>query len=269
MVNNSPGPAKPNRLRRNRITGTLLLLLALPLWELIRQLSGVSPLLMPSLADITAALFNGFTNGSLPQQILISLGFIAGGGLLAISAALLVSVTASHGGVVDSALRSLASLMHPLPGVVLLPVIILWMGTGPAAVLTIIVHSIFWPLLANLQAGIRSIPRSWQLIAANYSLSGWRLAFQVTLPASSPWLLAGLRIAWARAWRAFITAELLFGAVAAGGGLGWYVHSRRVFMDSPGLYAGIIVIMAIGSLVENVLFRQLEQRTIQRWGMSL
>ena len=67
-------------------------------------------------------------------------------------------------------------------------------------------------------------------------------------------------------WRALISAEMIFGAVAARGGLGWFLHTRRVFMDTAGLFAGILVVMIVGSAVENGLFGTLERRTIGRWG---
>lgn len=244
-----------------------LVLLGLPAWELLRRLSGVSPLLMPSLSDIGRALLHGLRGGQLLAQVGLSLGFIVAGTLIASILALLVSLLTRFSLLLDSLVAILSSLFHPLPGIALLPVIILWVGIGPAAVLAVIVHSVFWPVLTNLRTGQASLPLTWRLLAENYQLGPLRYLFLIALPASSPYILAGLRIAWARAWRALISAEMLFGAVTALGGLGWFIHSRRVFMDSAGLYAGIVTVMLVGSLIEGLLFDRLEAVTLGRWGM--
>jgi len=243
-------------------------LAALPLWELLRRLGDVSPLLMPPLQEILLALLRAAWSGELLRQIAVSLAVILAGGGCALLLSLLAVLAAGASKAVEAAIGILGSLLHPLPGIVLLPVIVLWFGIGPTAVVVVIVHSVFWPVLTNLQAGYRSIPPTWRMVAHNYRVTGAGYLFRVALPATSPYLLAGLRIAWARAWRALISAEMLFGAVAAGGGLGWFVHSRRVFMDSPGLFAGILAVMCVGSLVESLFFSNIEERTIRRWGMS-
>ena len=202
------------------------------------------------------------------RQVAISLAVILVGGGFALVLALVAVLVAGASKTLEAAIEIVGSLLHPLPGIALLPVIVLWFGIGPEAVLVVIIHSVFWPVLTNLQAGYRSIPTTWRMVAENYRITGVVYLLRVALPSTSPYLLAGLRIAWARAWRALISAEMLFGAVAAGGGLGWFIHSRRVFMDTPGLFAGILAVMAVGSLVESVVFSRLEERTVRRWGMS-
>ncbi len=248
--------------------GWLVVLLLVPAWELLRRGAAVSPQLMPPIAEILGALVDGVVAGSLPAQVATSLFYIVLGMAAAVAAALLTVVLTAISPVLDEAFSNLGALLHPLPGIVLLPVIVLWAGIGPAAVLVVIFHSVYWPVLTNLHAGYRSIPGTWRMVANNFGVRGGRFVLEVALPGMTPYLLAGVRIAWARAWRALISAEILFGAVAGAGGLGWYIHSRRVFMDTSGLFAGIIVIMAVGSIVESVVFRVLETATVRRWGMS-
>lgn len=246
----------------------MLVLALLPLWEVVRRIADVSPLLMPPLGDILIALVEAVVSGVLLQQVVISLVMILTGAMVALAAALVTVFMTGAFPTVDAAVRILGALLHPLPGIVLLPVIVLWFGIGPTAILAVIFHSVFWPVLTNLQAGYRSIPATWTMVAHNYRVTGIRYLLRIAVPATAPYLLAGLRIAWARAWRALISAEMLFGAVAATGGLGWFIHSRRVFMDSSGLFAGIVAVMCVGSVVERVVFTGIEQRTVKRWGMS-
>ena len=92
---------------------------------------------------------------------------------------------------------------------------------------------------------------------------------KITLPASLPYFLAGSRIAFARSWRALISAEMIFGAAGGKGGIGWFLYNKRVFMDSSGLFAGLLVIVVAGILTEEVFFTILENKTVKKWGMSI
>jgi NitT/TauT family transport system permease protein len=120
----------------------------------------------------------------------------------------------------------------------------------------------------NLLAGFRSIPPIYRDVGRNIGLKPLQNTGLIMIPAAVPFLLAGLKIGWARAWRALISAEMIFGAAGGEGGLGWFIFKRRVFMDTPGIYAGILVIVVIGILVEDGFFRQIERLTVKKWGMS-
>ena len=98
-------------------------------------------------------------------------------------------------------------------------------------------------------------------------LSMIRLIMDIYLPASLPSILSGLKVGWARAWRALISAEMIFGVSGAVGGLGWFIYVKRYQMDTAGTFAALVVIMIIGILIEHLLFNSLEKHTIRKWGM--
>lgn len=254
--------------RRRALLSWGLIVLAIPVWDVVRRVAGVSPVLMPSTAQIAWAFVTGIVHGELLARAAVSLLFITAGMVIAWALVFLSVLTTAALPIVGEVLARLSALFHPLPGIALLPVVVLWFGIGPAAVLVVIVHSVYWPVLANTSAGYRAIPETWRLLARNLEIGGLRYLVRVAVPAMSPYLIAALRIAWARSWRALISAEMVFGAVAAGGGMGWYLFSQRVFMDTTGLFAGILFVMVIGSLVEQVVLRRVERATIERWGMS-
>ena len=144
----------------------------------------------------------------------------------------------------------------------LLPLIIMWFGTGTGAVLAIVVHSAVWPLLLNIMTGFAEVPQIYTDIGRNLSMSKREILFEIMLPASVGYIISGTKIGWARAWRAFISAEMVFGSVGGKGGIGWYIFNQRTFMDTSGLFAGIILVIIIGVLVENVLFGAIEKRVV-------
>ena len=60
----------------------------------------------------------------------------------------------------------------------------------------------------------------------------------------------------------------MFGASSGSGGLGWYIFQNRNELYTDRVFAGLIAVILIGLFVENVVFRQIEARTIARWGTA-
>ena len=260
--------ADPKSVRPRYYQRLLVILFLLAVWEISARASGVSPLLFPPVSMVLQTLLTDLAKGTLPGRIGFSLLIVAEGVCLGITGALLLSMTGYLNRYAGRAVDTLVALMHPLPGIALLPIVILWAGIGRTAVLLIIVHSVLWPLTTSISAGIRTIPRHLYDVSRNFRLNLPQTVFHLILPAIFPHMLSGMRIGWARAWRALIAAEMVFGAAGGQGGLGWYIFQKRVFMDTRGLFAGILVIMIIGIAFESFLFEILERGTIRKWGTS-
>lgn len=243
-------------------------ILALIIWESIARFSSVTNLAFPSLTLIAKALVNSIISGEIISQMLFSIGLILFGLIIAIIIGLILSSLSIINPIVENLVDTCISIFHPLPGIALLPLIILWIGTGSKAVVFIIIHSVLWPMILNMVAGFKAIPQVYKKIGRNYEFSTGKIISKIYIPASLPYIIAGLKIGWARAWRAAISAEMIFGATGGKGGIGWYIFNKRVFMDTPGLFAGLIVIIIIGILVEDLAFGKLEETTIKKWGIS-
>ncbi|MEA5014816.1 MAG: ABC transporter permease subunit [Candidatus Limiplasma sp.] len=239
--------------------------LFLLIWQGAAASGAVSPLLLPPLEAVGAELVHALQSGHLLEQIGFSLLLLTEGLLLAALFALVLAYGALHSKILRSLTDALCMLAHPLPAIALLPLIIVWFGIGAQAILVIIIHSALWPLLLNLLAGFGTVPRVYVESGKSLSMGPLRLLWGVYLPASAPHLLSGAKTAWARAWRALISAEMLFGAVGAYGGIGWYLFKSRVLMNTPGLYAGILVVILTGMGVEGML-EWAERRSVRRWG---
>jgi len=251
-----------------KMKGIGILVALIVLWQASASSGRLSPMVFPSFLDVAESLQKGFFEGDLLIQILYSLELI-GKGLLISS--ILAMVTAYICLKIDGfrkAFETIVTLLHPLPGVALLPLIILWVGTGKTAILIIIIHGAFWPLMQNILSGIAAIPDIYFKIGDNYGFSTHEKIFKISIPASAPFIISGFKIAWARSWRALISAEMIFGAAGLAGGIGWAIYKSRVFMDTAGMVSGLVVIMAIGIGVEKIIFAFIEKRTVEKWGMA-
>lgn len=243
-------------------------LVLLAVWEISVKLFSVSPMLFPPVELVCKTLWDSFISGDLLYQTAYSLGIIVLGMLIATVLAVILALLSTRFRIAGSLIDTLTAIMHPLPGLALLPLIIMWFGTGSSAVLVILVHSALWPVLLNVTAGLAAVPQMYLDCARNFSMKKSAIIFEVMLKSAAGYLVSGVKIGFARAWRALISAEMVFGAVGAKGGIGWYILKQRTFMNTAGLFAGILVVIVLGILVEDGFFALLEKHTVQKWGMA-
>lgn len=242
--------------------------LLLAVWQGVALSGRFSPLIFPSLGVIFRSLADSLLNGELLRETLFSIAIILEGLIIGAAIAVIMGTASAASKWLRDFVETVTALAHPLPGIALLPVIILWLGTGRSSIVFIIVHSVVWPLLLNISAGFKATPGIYRETAQNFGVGGIGLFTDIYVPASVPFLLSGLKIAWARAWRALISAEMIFGAVGGNGGLGWYIFKKRVFMDTAGMFSALLIIILIGITVEEVVFEKAERATIGKWGMA-
>lgn len=129
-------------------------------------------------------------------------------------------------------------------------------------------HSVLWAVSLNTYSGFQSVSQTQRMAGRNYGLRGLRLVTRILIPAAVPSILAGLKIGWAFAWRTLIAAELVFGVSGNSGGLGWYVFQHRNALETPNVFAGLLMVIVIGLVVEGLVFRSIELVTVRRWGMQ-
>ncbi len=233
------------------------------LWEIIRFVGGYPKLLFPGVGSIAIALWT--ERADIIGKTLFSLKIIGMGLAVAVTLAVLGTIISMSGRYFSEIVTNTMAIMHPLPGIAILPIAILWFGIGMKAILFVVVFSALWPLVNHFYTGFRSIPINQLEVGRNLGLSGWRLAMKVMLPASFPHILSGLRTGWARAWQASVAAELVFGAAGGQGGLGWYLYKKRFMMETPGVFAGMLIIVLIGISMEYLIFAGIEKRTVKKW----
>jgi NitT/TauT family transport system permease protein len=244
----------------------LLVLLALA-WELYaRHLDNV--LVFPTFSATVRAWWQGVTSGVIPQRTWASIRVLLQGYAAGLLAAALLTAFATATRFGTDLLETLTSMFNPLPAIALVPLAMVWFGLGNASLVFVLIHAVLWAVALNTHAGFRSVSATLRMVGRNYGLSGIRYVSQILVPAAFPHILTGLKIGWAFAWRTLIAAELVFGVSSGSGGLGWYVYENKNLMEIPTVFAGLFTVILIGLAVENLLFRQIERRTIHRWGMQ-
>jgi NitT/TauT family transport system permease protein len=237
------------------------------IWQLYVSFSGVSPLLVSSPIATMQALITDIKNGQLPSATLITLQNLILGMLIGIFIGLLLASLSTFSRFGRYLLTVLTAIFSPLPGIAILPLIMLWFGLNSSAIIFIVVFGSVWPIAANTDAGFRTLGATTRMVALNLGLSRTQTLRDVFLPAALPHILAGLRLAWAFGWRSVISAEIVFGVAGSNVGLGWYIDNARYFLNPPAIFAGLVVISLLGILLDT-LFQFIEQQTIVKWGLK-
>lgn len=245
----------------------LFLAVALLIWQGVCVLGLFPEILFPSPVTVGKALINSFAHENMLQVLLYSMSLICRGLVLGCGLGILLSMLSITFQWVGNIYGMVISVMDPLPGIAILPLAILWFGTGEKTIVFIIVHSVIWPISRNVIDGFSSVSPIYVESGLNMGLSRLQMVSGVYLPAAFPYLLSGLKVGWARAWRALISAEMIFGVSGSIGGLGWYIFKKRYQLETDGVFAALIVIILIGLIVEYGIFAQIEKRTVKKWGM--
>ncbi|MFZ5555850.1 MAG: ABC transporter permease [Pseudomonadota bacterium] len=244
----------------------LLVVLAL-IWEVYaRQLN--NPLLFPTFTSTVEAFWEAIVEGGLLGKAWYSIkvllmGYASG---LAIAAVLTVLAITTRLG--NDLLETLTSMFNPLPAIALLPLALIWFGLGNGSIVFVLIHAVLWPVALNTHSGFMSVSATLRMVGRNYGLSGFGYVTKILIPAGFPSILTGLKIGWAFAWRTLIAAELVFGVSSGSGGLGWFIYENKNLLEIPAVFAGLFTVILIGLAVENIIFRNVEAKTVRKWGMQ-
>jgi NitT/TauT family transport system permease protein len=245
----------------------VIALVLIAVWETVARIVA-NDLLVPTFGATLVAFVQGIASGELLVKTAISMSVLLRGYALGVLFAFVLTSLAVSTRVGRDVLSMLTSMFNPLPSIALLPIALLWFGLGTGSLLFVLVHAVLWPLALSMYTGFAGVPATLKMAGRNYGLSGLRQIALILVPAALPSILSGLRVGWAFAWRTLIAAELVFGASAGQGGLGWYIFQNRNELYTDRVFAGLAAVIVIGLLVEHLVFDTLERVTVRRWGIA-
>ena len=246
---------------------TILIGLAV-VWQAYTVGFNVEPLMMPTFWSSFTRLYNDLFFGDLPARIWFSVQVLIIGYSIGMAIAAVLTLWGQAARFGSDLISMAAAMFNPLPAIALLPLAMLWFGLGTASLVFVLIHAVLWPVALSTHSGFEGVSQTLRMIGRNYGLHGIGYVVKILVPAALPSILAGMKIGWAFAWRTLIGAELVFGASSGSGGLGWYIFENSQNLETDGVFAGLFMVILIGFVVENVLFRNVEKRTVNRWGMQ-
>ena len=147
-------------------------------------------------------------------------------------------------------------MLAPIPGIAWAPLFLLWFGLGNQPAMLLVAFVSAFPIIFNTWTGVKAVKEIWVRSAQAMGADDRRLFVKVILPGALPYILTGLRLGLAQAWRTLVGVEML---AAVPWGLGWMIFGAREFLNTDVMLAGVVVIGVLGLALEKLVFQKLEQ----------
>jgi len=247
----------------------VLLLVLLGVWQLYVVIANPRPDKAPSPAAVAGALGDAWASGRLQESVATSLERGVIGFLIAIVVGTALGMLLAEWKLLRRAAGPLISGLTVLPSVAWVPAAIIWFGLSDATAYFVILMGAIPSIVNGLLSGIDQVPPQLRRVGIVLGASRWQLATSVTLPAALPGYFAGLKQGWAFSWRSLMAAEIITMGGSIGFGLGTMLNQSRELADLPGVLATILLILAIGIVIELALFGPLERRMLRNRGLLL
>lgn len=250
----------------------LFILLLLVIWQVVYVIyAGNSPktaVLFPSPLQVGNSLIAGFRNtgnGNYFHAIMVSLWRLMKGYCIAILIGFPLGLAVARWKLAKQTVGWMSLSLQAMPSIGWAPLAILWFGiNSDTPVLFVTVAGSLFATVLAVSGGIEQVPPLLIRAGRTLGAKGPRLYFSVLLPAALPMIVNGLKVGWAFAWRSVLGAELLVTA----GGLGRILQQNKMNEAAAGLFATIIVIIAISLIIETLLFAPLERHLRTMWGLE-
>lgn len=249
---------------RSLLRGALTLAGIALVYEAFARSGLFAPALSPTLPTVGQRLVSMLLDGTMPRHALYTLYRVLAGFGLAAAVGLPLGILMARFRPIEQFCLPLVSVLMPIPSFAWVPLFILWFGLGNTATILIVFYAATFPMLFNTWTGVRSVNPLWLRAAGAMGAEGRTLFWKVIVPGASPFIITGLRQAFLRAWIAVVGGEMI---AASAWGLGWVIFDAKEFLNTDIMLSSLAVIGLVGLAFERLLFRVVEQGTVQRWGM--
>jgi NitT/TauT family transport system permease protein len=234
------------------------------LWEAVARAGVLSPRLFPSLVEVANAFVQLTASGILPHHVFDTIVRLLSGFALAAFFGVAIGIAMGRWRRAEDIFLPLVSIGAPIPGLAYAPLFLLWFGLGNKSAVLLVGFVSAFPVIFNTWTGVKAVKEIWVRSAQAMGADHRQMFLKVILPGALPYILTGLRLGLAQAWRILVGIEML---ASVPWGLGWMIFGAREFLNTDVMLAGVIVIGILGLALEKLVFQRLEKFTVVRWGM--
>jgi ABC-type nitrate/sulfonate/bicarbonate transport system permease component len=243
-----PRAALVERARRSAsVQGALFVIALLVAWELASSLGWLRPYSFPPPSRIAAGAWelavSGFPEGvRVWTHTLVTLRRIFSGFLLAMAAAIPLGVLIGRSWLLDKLTHPLIVFARSVATLSLLPLVIVWFGTGELSKTLLIAYGCFWVMLSNVIAGVKYVDPTLVRAAMTMDTPRLEIFMRVILPAALPRIFAGARTALGVGFMVIVGAEMV-GTIQ---GLGALIMEARTFYRTDVTMVGMMLLGVMG-----------------------
>jgi NitT/TauT family transport system permease protein len=227
-------------------------LAGLALWQLLADVVvNDTTLLVSPVVVVVTAYEMLFVTGELYPHLFASSWIFVYGFSLAILVGVPLGFLMALNPVIRDYVNPWMTTLYTTPRIAFAPVLLLWFGVGGGAKVAIVFLGCIFPILINSYYGMRVVNREFVELARSFRLGRWALFFKILLPASVPFILAGIRLSVGRGLTGVAIAEW-FGATE---GLGYLIFFAGQTLNIPTLFVGVAVFAALGIIFFEIVRR--------------
>ena len=233
-------------------------------WEAFVRARGIAPIYLPAPSAIAVQLYRMAVDGSLLHHLGLTLARIFAGFALAGVCGILVGLLMGMSRLVARVADAWIAALYPLPKISLIPLLIIWLGTGEAYKIVISAVTAFFPIVISTYAGIRQVDRGLLKTAIDLGAGRGQVQTKVVIPAAIPSILAGLQLGMGVTIILIVAAEMIGGS--AQGGMGYLLISSGQVMETEKVFASLVVLAVAGAII--IKGQQWLDRKIAPWALQ-
>lgn len=235
------------------------LVVAWQLWAMSLPVDSPAPAPVKVVQSFVSLIASGGLLNAIAQSLVRVLSGFVFASLIGVTLGVLMGSSRK----VRENLNPIVESFRPIAPMAILPIAILWLGTGTPTALGIVAYAAFFPVLINTMHGVSRVDRKLVLAARTMGVPPLTILLRVVLPGALPSILLGSRLAMGVAWTAIIAAELAVGAKSGDGGSGGIGQMMFVFyaysIDLNAIVVCMIMVGVVALLIDR-LFRAMEHR---------
>ncbi len=242
-----PAPSRPAWIWYDdeRVLGWGSVALVIVIWELGTRITGVSSLYLPRPSQNVVALVEMFRTGDLVVDLGWTLWRIFAGFAVAVVVGAALGVWIATSFRVRAIADMFIAMLYPLPKVTLIPLLIIWLGTGGPFMLTISFLGAIFPIVINTVLGVRQCDPGLVLAARDLGATPQQIVRKVLLPSAIPSIFAGIRLGLGVSIILVVAAEMVVGKF----GLGARLYLSGQILETEQVFAVLIVLATLGIIV--------------------
>lgn len=223
-------------------------------WQLLSMIVTNRLLLVPP-ADVFLALLGEAQSGAMWTNALATVSAVAASFPVAVIVGVAIGFALASSRVLSLMMGPLMTALFSVPIIALAPLFVAWLGLGFASKFVLVILVAVFPVIVTTEAGLRATDRQLIEAARSFNATSMQVFTTVTLPYALPFVVSGIRVAWARALVGIVVAEF-FGSFA---GFGFAILSAGQTFDTARVLGYVIVLGAMG-WIGSIALEALERR---------
>jgi ABC-type nitrate/sulfonate/bicarbonate transport system permease component len=239
----------------------LSVVIVIAIWEIVVRWRGIAPIFLPAPSSIAYYLWQMIADGTMEFNLGVTLLRIFVGFLLAAVTGIALGLLMGMSRVVYRVADVWIAALYPLPKISLIPLLIIWLGSGEAYRIVISAVTAFFPIVMSTYSGIRQADRGLIKAAKDLGANTRQIQFKVVIPAAMPSILSGLQLGMGVTIILIVAAEMIGGSSQSG--MGYLLISAGQVLETEKVFAALVVLALMGAVIMKL--QQWIDRKIAPW----